>query len=120
MSHRPLVRVLLLSALSAWGMLLLFTRFVPPNTLLAFVAFFVILSVALTSTFALLTYFIGLMYFARYYRATIRLALRQGGLLTLIVEVNLLLRALHSWNVIMAIVIAGAAVVVEVLSLARK
>ena len=43
-----------------------------------------------------------------------------GTLLSLCIVCNLILRAFHSWNVFMAIVIFGAAVVIEVLSLARK
>lgn len=89
--------------------------------MLAFVALFVLLGVALTSTFSPLAYFVTLRFLSsRLYRATVRHALRQGALLSLCIVLNLVLRALHSWNIFTAVVIFVAAVVVEVLSLARK
>jgi hypothetical protein len=45
---------------------------------------------------------------------------RQGILLSLCIVLNLILRALHSWNIITAIIIFVAAIVVEIVSLARK
>jgi len=106
----------------AWGSLLLFTRFVPPQTVLAFAAFFLLLMLALTCTFAPLAYAFGQRIFAsrRHHRITWYYALRQGTLLSFAIVLNLILRALHSWNIIMALVIVGAAVIVEVLFLARK
>jgi len=89
--------------------------------MLAFVALFVLLGVALTSTFSPLAYFVTLRFLSsRLYRATVQHALRQGALLSLCIVLNLVLRALHSWNIFTAVVIFVAAVVVEVLSLARK
>ena len=109
-------------AVLAWGGLLLFTRFVPPQTVLAFVAFFLVLTLALICTFASLAYAVGQRIFAsrRRHRITWYYALRQGALLSSAIVLNLILRALHSWNVIMAMVIVVAAVIVEVLFLARK
>src|SRR6266568_1243385 len=121
MTNRTALSILMLLALLAWGGLLLFTRYVPPHTVLAFVAFFMLLSVVLTSTFAPLAYFIGLRFLSsRLYRATMRHALRQGALLSLCVVLNLILRALHSWNIFTALTILGGGVVSEVLSLGRK
>lgn len=105
----------------AWGGLLLFTHFVPPQTTMAFVVFFLLLSVAQTCTLTPIAYVIGTRLLAsRRYHTTVRHALRQSALLSLVIVLNLILRALHSWNIFMAIVIFVAAVVVEVLSLARK
>jgi hypothetical protein len=121
MTNRIALYTLMLLAPIVWAGLLVFTRFVPPQSVPAFVAFFVLLSVALTSTLSPLAYFISLRFLSsRLYQATIRHALRQGTLLSLCIVCNLILRAFHSWNVFMAIVIFGAAAVIEVLSLARK
>jgi hypothetical protein len=68
-----------------------------------------------------IAYFIGLRFLSsRLYRTTIRHALRQGGLLALCILLNLILLALHSWNIVTAIVIFIAAIIIEVVSLARK
>ncbi len=121
MTNRAALYILMLLAPLAWVALLLFTRFVPPQTMLAFATFFVLLSVALTSTLSPLAYFISLRFISsRLYRTTVRHALRQGALLSLWVVFNLLLRALHSWSIFTAIVSLGIVVVIEVLSLARK
>ncbi|WP_322480803.1 hypothetical protein [Thermogemmatispora sp.] len=108
-------------ALPVWSAFLVFTYFVPPRGLLAFVAFFVLLLGALICTLAPLAYLFGLLFLSsRLYRSTIRHALRQGGLVSLCVVLNLILRALHSWSILAALVIGAAAVLVEVLSLAKK
>ena len=121
MTRRNALYALMILAPIGWGGLLLFTRFVPPHTPLAFVSFFVLLGVALTSTFSLVLYFISLRFLSsRLYRATVRHAIRQGALLALCIIFNLILLALHSWNVFTAILIVGIAVVIEVLSLGRK
>jgi hypothetical protein len=113
--------VLIVAALFVWSILLLFTRFVPPHTMLAFVAFFLLITIALTSTFVPIVYFVGLRFLSlRLYRTTMQHAVRQGALLSLAIVLNLLLRILHSWNIFMAIVIFAAAVVIEILSLAKK
>ncbi len=121
MSNRSSLLLLLLIAPFAWSGLLLFTYFVPPTSLLAFSTFFLALMVALTSTFSPLAYVIGSRALSlRIYRKTMRHAIRQGALLSLVIVLNLILRALQSWSIFTAIVIVGAAVVLEVLSLARK
>ncbi|SRR5579885_1369596 len=121
MSNRASLYRLLPIVPLAWGGLLLFTRFVSPSTPVAFIAFFIILSVALTSTLALLIYGISsLLLASRRYYPTVRQAIRQGALLSLVIVLNLIIRALHSWSLFMALTILGAAVIVEVLSLAKK
>lgn len=121
MNGRTALSILAILAPLAWIALLIYTRFVPPRDVLAFVTFFVLLFVALTSTFAPLAYIIGLRFTSsRLYRATVRHSLRQGALLALWIVFNLLLRALNSWSIFTAIVSLGILVVVEILSLAQK
>jgi hypothetical protein len=121
MTNRTALNILMVLAPLAWIALLVFTHFVPPQTVLAYATFFVLLGVALTSTLSPLAYFISLRFISsRLYRATVRHALRQGALLSLWIVFNLLLRALDSWNLFVAIVSLGIILVVEVLSLGRK
>ena len=121
MTNRTALNMLMVLAPLAWIALLVFTRFVPPQSVLAYATFFVLLSVALTSTLSPLAYFISLHFISsRLYRATVRHALRQGALLSLWIVFNLLLRALDSWNLFVAIVSLGIILVVELLSLGRK
>jgi|SRR5579875_1620567 hypothetical protein len=121
MTSRIALYTLLGIALLAWIGLLLFTHFVPPLTMPAFLTFFVILLVALTSTFTPLAYLVGYWVLAgRNYRVTVRQSIRESALLALVIILNLILRALHSWNPAMAIVLLVAAIVVEVLALVRK
>lgn len=120
-TNRTALYLLAVLAPLAWGALLLFTRYVPPEGPLAFVVFFTLLMVALTSTLAPLAYVIGHRFVSsRLYRATVRHSLRQGALLSLWIVFNLFLRALHSWNIFTAIISLGIVVVIEFLSLARK
>jgi hypothetical protein len=121
MTNRNALYILMILAPLGWGGLLLFTRFVPPHTTLAFAAFFVLLGVAITSTFSPVLYFMSLRFLSsRGYRATVRHSIRQGALIALCVIFNLILLALHGWNVFTAILILGIAIVVEVLALGRK
>lgn len=121
MTSRISLYTLLGVSLLAWIGLLLFTHFVPPLTIPAFLAFFVILLVALTSTFTPIAFLIARWILAgRQFHVTMRQSIRQGALLALVLNLNLLLRALHSWNLAMAVVIVVAAIVVEVLALVRK
>lgn len=121
MSYRSSFSLAGIIAFLAWIALLLFTHFVPPSTLLSFVTFFVLLCVALIGTFTPISYVFGQLFFRRkHYTVTLRYALRQGTLLTLVIIVNLILRALHSWNILMALVIVVIVAVVELLALARK
>jgi hypothetical protein len=121
MTNRTALNMLMVLAPLAWAALFVFTHFVPPQAVLAYGTFFVLLSVALTSTLSPLAYFISLRFISsRLHRATLRHALRQGALLSLWIIFNLLLRALHSWNLFIAIVSLGIIIVIEVLSLGRK
>lgn len=121
LTNRATNCLLLVLALCMWAGIVVFTRYVPPQGMMAFAAFFVLLAVALASTFAPVAYVIGLRFISsRLYRATMRHAMRQGVLLSLCIVLNLMLRALHSWNIITAIIIFAAAIVLEIVSLARK
>jgi hypothetical protein len=121
MKQRGVLIGICLIALFIWGGLFLFTYQIRPATSLALAAFFLILTSALISTFAPLAYILGQrLLFTRRYRPTVGQSLRQGILLTLVVIANLMLRLLHSWNMLTAIVIIAAAIVIEILSLARK
>lgn len=121
MSGRTLLILMLAVLPCAWGGLLLFTRYVPPQNVSAFVVFFVLLSIALLCTFAPLTYFITLAMFAsRSRRPRIPQAIRQGGLISAWLVFNLLLRSLHSWSIFTTIVSFGIIVVIEVMVLGRK
>jgi hypothetical protein len=121
LTNRATTYLLLVLALCMWAGIVIFTRYVPPQGMMAFAAFFVLLAVALASTFAPVAYVIGLRFISsRLYRATMRHAVRQGILLSLCIVLNLMLRALHSWNIITAIIIFAIAIVIEIVSLARK
>ena len=105
----------------AWIAVALFTRFVSPTGAGAFVLLFVLLCIALTSTFTPIAYGIGLRLITSHiYRATVSHALRQALLLSLAIILNLILLSLHSWNIFTGLIILAAAIIVEVLFLARK
>ena len=121
MTKRSSLSLFGIIALLAWAGLLTFTGFVAPRTPLAFVAFFLILCVALIGTFTPITYTLGQLFLLRrHYLVTLRYAFRQATLLALVILLNLVLRALHSWNIFTAFVILAAAVIIEILALARK
>ncbi len=121
LTNRATTSLLLMLALCMWAGIVIFTRYVPPQGMMAFTTFFVLLAVALASTFAPVAYVIGLRFISsRLYRATMGHAVRQGVLLSLCIVLNLMLRALHSWNIITAIIIFAIAIVIEIVSLARK
>jgi hypothetical protein len=118
---RSALYLLAILAPLAWTALLLFTFFVPPKGILAFAIFFILLDIALTCALVPLAYFVGLRFISsRLYRATLRHALRQGALLSLLIVFNLLLRAMSSWSIFTAIVSLAIVAVIEVLALARK
>jgi hypothetical protein len=120
-TNRAALNTLIVLVPISWAALLLFVNVVPPRGIIVFVVFFILLDVALTSTFAPIAYAISLRFLAsRLYRATVRHAIRQGALLALCIVLNLLLRALHSWNILTAVLIFAAAIMIEVVSLARK
>jgi len=120
-NNRTTLTILLVLAPVLWAGLLTYTHFVPPVGTLTYTTFFILLGIALTCTFSPIAYVIGLRFLSsRLYRTTVRHAIRQGALLSLCIVLNLLLRSLHSWNIFAAIVIFIAAIVIEVVSLARK
>lgn len=112
-----LLIVMSAAALPAWGALLLFTRYVPPRTVPAFVVFFLLLGMALVCTFSPLIYLVTRRILPG---RTVRHAIRQAGLISVWVVFNLLLRVLHSWNIFTAIVSFAIIVVIEILALGRK
>jgi hypothetical protein len=120
-TRRGALYSMVLLALLAWGALLAFTHFEPPNSIVNFVVVFILLFVALAGTLSPLAYVISLRFISsRLYRATLRHSLRQGMLVALLIVFNLVLRALHSWSIFTAIVSLGIIAVIELLSLARK
>ncbi len=121
MSGRALLYSSIAIAPLAWITVALFTRFVPPSGIGAFALLFVLLCVALTTTLTPIAYGIGLrLITSNIYRATVSHALRQALLLSLAVILNLILLSLHSWNIFTGLIILAAAIVVEILFLARK
>ena len=121
LTNRHALYLLIVLAPILWGGLLLYTRFIPPNTLLAYFTLFILLGLAITSTFTPIAYFISLRFLSsRLSRTIVRHALRQGALLSLCVILNLILLSLHSWNIFAAIIIFAAAIVIEIVSLAKK
>ena len=114
-SSRGLLIGMLIVALLAWGGLLLFTRYIAPQSVPSFLAFFALLSVALLCTLTPLTYLITRAMRPRLGRAT-----RQGGLISAWIIFNLLLRLLHSWSIFTAVISFGIIVVIEFLALGRK
>ncbi len=121
MTGRAVLYSSLVIAPLAWIALVVFTKLVAPTNVTAFVLLFTILGIALTSTFTPIAYGIGLRFMTSHlYRSTVRHALRQAILLSLVIILNLMLRALHSWNLFTGLIILVAAIVVEVLFLARK
>lgn len=119
--NRVFLFIVLAVALVAWIALLLFTYFVPPQTFLALVVTLLLIGIALASSSTLVAYAIGRWLLSkRGYYVTVRYALRQGTLVALVVVLNIVLRLFQSWNIVTALVLVGAAVIVEVLFLARK
>ena len=121
MTNRAVLYSSLAVAPLAWIAVLLFTRFTPPAGVVAFVVLFLLLGIAITSTVTPIAYGIGLRLITSHlYRATVSHALRQGVLLSLAIILNLILLSLRSWNIFTGLIILVAAIVVEVLFLARK
>ena len=121
MARKSSIYLLFFIAVPAWLILLLFTRFVAPSSLFAFCVFFLFFSLALSSTLAPIIYSVELRVFPKYhYYHLVRYAMRQSALLTIAVDLNLIFLVLHTWNVVMALIILLAAIILEVLFLARK
>jgi hypothetical protein len=118
MSNRSSISILILIALLSWGGLLFFTYIVPADTSLAFIAVCLILAVALTSTVAPIAYLIAQHFSST--QPTLRRAIQQGALLALLIMLNLMLSAWRSWNILTALLITFAVVVIGVIALTRK
>jgi hypothetical protein len=120
-STHTLLITMPITALLAWGGLLLFARYIAPQSVPALIAFFILLGVALLCTLAPLIYLISrAMLAGRVTRPSLVQATRQSGLISIWIIFNLLLRVLHSWSLFTAIVSFGIIVVIEVLALGHK
>src|SRR5437879_6810637 len=88
-------RLLLLTFASlTWGGLILFTGYVPPQSGLAVFIFFLLLTLALLCTLIPLIYLLTRPLATRFYKLDLRLAFRQGSLLSIWILFNLILRLL--------------------------
>lgn len=119
------IRGLLIStgivALLAWGGLLLFTRFIAPQSVPSFLGFFGLLAIALFCILTLLTYLITrAILIGRATRPHFGQVVRQAILISTWIIFNLLLRLLHSWSIFTAVVSFGIIVVIEFLALGRR
>jgi hypothetical protein len=120
-SSRALLIGICIIALLAWGGLLLFTRFIAPQSVPSFLGFFALLSVALLCTLILLISLITRsLLIGRTTRLRLSQATRQAALISAWIIFNLLLRLLHSWSIFTAVVSFGIIVVIEFLALGRK
>jgi hypothetical protein len=118
-SRRGALLMIALIALCAWGGLLTFTYFVPPQGQVAPLVF-LLLGLALWSTSTLPIYAISWLILARRgYRPTLSQAVREGGLISAWLIFNLLLKTLSSWSILGAVVSFGIIVVIELLVLGR-
>lgn len=100
---------------------MLFTRYVPPESVFAFCIFFTLLGIALFGTLTPLIYLITRGALARRIaHPTMNHALRQAILISSFLIFNLVLRVLHSWNLFTAAVSFGIIVVIELLALGGK
>jgi hypothetical protein len=109
-------------ALVAWLGLGLFGKLVPPTGAVARLLFLLLLLIALTATFTPIAQLAGkrLVRSKWYQQHSLRHALRQGALLALAIVANLALRALDAWFWADVVLIMMAAVLVELIALARK
>ena len=109
-------------ALIAWIGLVLFGKLVAPEGALARLLFLFLLLIALTTTFTPIAQLVGSQFIRSkwYAQHAWRHALRQGALLALVIVANLTLKALDAWFWADILLIALAAVLVELIALARK
>ena len=118
-SRRPL-SVFLGSAILAWGGLLLFTYFVPPRNIPLVVLAFLLLSVALLSTFIPLIYLFRLLIPKTRLAPSFKGAIREAALFSAWVIFNLLLLVLRSWNILALLTSFGIIIVLEILMLGER
>ena len=120
-ARHPIVTMTVV-ALIAWIGLVLFGKLVAPEGALARILFLFLLLVALTATFTPIAQLVGSQVVRSkwYAQHAWRHALRQGVLLALVIVANLTLKALDAWFWADILLIALAAVLVELIALARK
>jgi hypothetical protein len=107
-------------AMLLWMALALFTYFVPPHHLLLLALFLVLFGLATMCTLTPCISIFGSLLLPRLYRAAPGHSLRQSTLLTLVLILNMILKALHSWEPLTGLISLVAAVILEALILARK
>lgn len=117
-SGRALLRTTSIALVLLWGGLLLFTRFVSPQSTPARWLFFLLISLALLSTLIPVIY----LFRVRFPRRRLASAaachtLREAILLTTCIVFNLLLRLLQSWSIFTTLISLGIVVVIEILAL---
>ena len=113
--------ILAISALLAWLGLLLFTRYVAPQSVLAFLIFFLLLSIALLCTLIPAVYFLSQVILARWSgRPNMLIVTRQSAWIAGWIILNLLLRAFHGENIFIALISFGIIIIGELLLLGRK
>ena len=118
-SARTLLILMPVIALVAWGGLLLFTRYVPPQGVWALCIFFVLLGLALFCTLTPLIA-LGRRIILSSRSSGLGQAARQSGLISIFIIFNLFLRVLASWSLFTAIVSFGIIVVIEILAMVGK
>ena len=113
---------LALGALGAWVILGLFGKFVSPDHTFTIVVFLLVLFVALAATLTPLARLVSIKWIRSkwYHQHGLQHALRQGTLGALALVANLTLIALGAWFWADILLIGLAAVLVEMIALARK
>lgn len=119
--RHPMI-ALALVALCAWVTLGLFGEFVSPTSVLARIAFLLLLFLALTATLAPIAHLITfwLVRSKWYHVHSLRHSVRQGALTALAIVANLALAALGAWSWIDVILIVIAIALIEIIALAHK
>lgn len=109
------------SALLAWGGLLLFTYLVPPRGVPMIAGAFLLLTLALISTFTPLIYLLRLVLPQKsLVRSPLKEAMREAALFSLWAVFNLLLLVLRSWNILALLTSFGIIIVLELLLLGER
>ncbi len=122
MAIRHPVVTMAVVALFAWLGLGLFGKLVAPEGAFPRILFLLLLLIALTATFTPIAQLVGsrLVRSKWYALHAFRHALRQGLLIALAIVANLTLKALDAWFWADVLLIALAAVLVEIIAIARK
>jgi hypothetical protein len=119
---RTLLIIAPTTAFLTWGILLLFTRFVPPQSPWSLVFVLFLVGLALTSTFSPLIYLIRMIIFpkARLAPATANHALREATLISICIVFNMVLHLFHSSSILTILASFGIILVIEVLILGQE